>query len=316
MVTVSWLRTHRKQIIMHTSIIVGFVLFTIFVMVPLFDSLELSSTSILQKSSLPRATDNISYVFDRVENDKTQETITIMGIAFIGGLNTTNSHTFVCLKSYSDNYVVDTDVVWRPDVTEDYAYLNLNLDLSGFRAVIPLRKIKDGTYKVGILITKDDIKALSYTYMIITKFGHTAEFPLWISKAQEISLPAISQPVKFHIDGLKETVKEGKEYTEINGWAFIEGQSVEQGQSYIVLKSTTRVYVFDTWPNYTPWVPPYFGITDLGLEWAGFFARIPEEQLESGTYEVGIYIKKGNIAALQYTDDAGNQHSLTIPFLN
>lgn len=272
----------------------------------------MSLESTLQQISLPAETGNIWYNFDRVETDG--KAIVIIGSAFVGGLNATNSHTFVCLKSCSNSYVFDTFVVPSPDVSENFAYLNLDLDLAGYRARIPLVKIKNGTYEVGILIKKNDIEALRYTDMIVTKSGHTVEFPLWTSRAQETALPLKSQPMKFHIDGMEEAAKEGKEYTEINGWAFIEGQNPEQSQTYVVLNSATNVYIFDTWINYTPWVPPYFGITDLGLEWAGFIARIPKEDIEDGTYEVGIYIKKGDIKALQYTDDAGRQHSLTIPF--
>lgn len=309
----SWLRTRRKQIITHTLIVGGFLFFLFFLSEPLFVRFEpMSTTSTLQEITLPPETGNIYCNFDRVGSNG--NTISIIGIAFIGGSNTKNSHIFVCLKSDSYNYVFDTFAVPRPDVTENFAYLNLNLDLAGYRAVIPLEEIEDGTYEVGIFIMKDDIEALRYSNMIVTKFGQVIEFPLWTSKPEEISLPAKSEPMKFHIDGLEEVVKEGKEYTEICGWAFIEQQSLEQSQTYVVLNSTSNIYVFDTWKNYTPWVPPYFGITDLGLEWAGFIARVPEEGIEDGTYELGIYIKKGDIEALQYTDDAGGQHSLTIPF--
>jgi len=296
-----WLRTHRKQIITHTLIVGGFLFFLLFLSEPLFVRFEPRVTSILQKTSLPPETGNIYYYFDRIGSDA--NTITIIGNAFIGGLNTENSHTFVCLKSYSYNYVFDTFIVPRPDVTEVFAYLDLNLDLSGFRAVIPLEEIKNGTYKVGVYIKKGRTKALQYTDMVVIKSEHGAELQLQTATLQEISLPAKSQPMEFHIDLLlEEVVKEGKEYTEIYGWAFIEGQSPAQSQTYVVLKSNGTAYVFDTWINYTPWVPLHFGITDLGLEWAGFIARIPKEEIEDGAYKIGIYIKKGDMEALQYTD--------------
>jgi len=40
----------------------------------------------------------------------------------------------------------------------------------------------------------------------------------------------------------------------------------------------------------------------LGLEWAGFHAVIPKEEIEDGAYKIGIYVKKGDIEALKYTD--------------
>jgi len=297
----SWLRTRRKQIITHTLIVGGFLFFLLFLAEPLFVRFEPRSSSTLQEISLPPETGNICYAFDRT--DTGTEQIGIIGWAFIAGQNTENSHIFVCLKSCSNAYVFDTFVIPFPHVTENFAYLNLNLDLAGYKAMIPLEKIENGTYKVGIYIKKGRTKALQYTDMVVIKSEHGAELQLQTATLQEISLPAKSQPMEFHIDLLlEEVVKEGKEYTEIYGWAFIEGQSPAQSQTYVVLKSNGTAYVFDTWINYTPWVPLHFGITDLGLEWAGFIARIPKEEIEDGAYKIGIYIKKGDMEALQYTD--------------
>lgn len=101
--------------------------------------------------------------------------MTIMGVAFIHGLSTEDNQSFVCLKSDSYSYVFDTFVVPRPDVTEYFADLGVNLDLSGFRAVIPIENIKDGSYEVGILVKKGFIKAMLYTDMVVTKSENGAE---------------------------------------------------------------------------------------------------------------------------------------------
>ena len=53
--------------------------------------------------------------------------------------------------------------------------MDLNLDYSGFVALIPARKIDNGEYIVGIYITKGDIEALQYTDRAITKSGNTIE---------------------------------------------------------------------------------------------------------------------------------------------
>jgi len=120
------------------------------------------------------------------------------------------------------------------------------------------------------------------------------------STLQLVALPEPSANLLSHIDYLGKVDSEGKEFIEIRGWAFIEGQSPAQSQTYVVLKSNGTAYVFDTWINYTPWVPLHFGITDLGLEWAGFIARIPKEEIEDGAYKIGIYIKKGDMEVMQY----------------
>jgi len=287
----------------------GFLFFLLFLAEPLFVRFEPRSSSTLQEISLPPETGNICYAFYRT--DTGTEQISIIGWAFIAGQNTENSHIFVCLKSCSNAYVFDTFVIPFPHVTENFAYLNLNLDLAGYKAVIPLEKIEDETYEVGIYIKKGRTEALRYTDMVVIKSERGVELPLWTATLQEISLPAKSQPMKFSIDRLEQVVKEEKEYIEIEGWAFIEGESPEQSQTYVVLSSGTNLYVFDTWPKYTPWVTRHYQDSGLNLDWVGFTARVPKEQLEDGTYQLGVYIKKGDIEALQYADE---QHSLTIPF--
>ena len=40
----------------------------------------------------------------------------------------------------------------------------------------------------------------------------------------------------------------------------------------------------------------------LNVNNSGFIAKIPVDSIEEGIYKLGIYIKKGDIEALQYTD--------------
>jgi hypothetical protein len=81
-----------------------------------------------------------------------------------------NSQIFLVLKSGSDTYIFDT-VLWRrpKPVMDNYSYLNLDLDDSGFFAILPLRSVEEGNYTLGIYIKKDNIEALQYTNRTITK---------------------------------------------------------------------------------------------------------------------------------------------------
>lgn len=174
MSTGSWFRTHRKQVITHTSIIVGFVLFTIFVVEPLFDRLEqFAGASRLYETSVPAATDNIQYSVDHFEN--AAQIVEIYGWAFIEGHGSVNSKIYIVLKSADRTYVFTTETVTRESVTEHFKELGLNLDYSGFSALIPTREIASGEYSVGVYIRKDDIEALIYTNKAIIKSGDTVK---------------------------------------------------------------------------------------------------------------------------------------------
>ena len=164
MPTGSWLKTHRKQIITHTSIVVVFVLFIIFVSEPLFDRLEhvaVAGESQLHETRLPAATNNIQYSIDKLE--VTTGIVEINGWAFIEGYDSVDNEKYIVLKSADRTYVFTTETMTREGVTRHYEELNLNLDSSGFAALIPVRKIANGEYTVGIYIKKGDIEAMQYT---------------------------------------------------------------------------------------------------------------------------------------------------------
>jgi len=170
----TWLGTHKKQVITHTSIIVGFVLFTIFVVEPLFDRLEqIAGASRLYETSLPAVTDNIQYSVDHFE--AAAQILELYGWAFIEGHDSVNSNVYVVLKSADRTYVFTTETVVREDVTQHFKESGLNLDYSGFSALIPAREIASGQYSVGIYIRKDDIEALIYTNKAIIKSGDTVK---------------------------------------------------------------------------------------------------------------------------------------------
>ena len=163
---VSWFRTHKRQIITHTSIIVGLVLFTIFATEPLFDRLErIPGEAQLHRVRLPAATDDIRYSIEDVSDGGTA--VQVSGWAFINGHDSMDSKTYIVLRSTKRTYVFDAAMRERPDVTKYFRELNLNLDCSGFIAIIPARKIAGGKYAIGIYITKGDIEVLQYTDKIV-----------------------------------------------------------------------------------------------------------------------------------------------------
>ena len=170
----SWFKAHRKQVITHTSIVVVFVLFIIFVSEPLFDRLEavVQGESRLHDLPLPGETGNITNYIDTFTTDGST-TVEVTGWAFIDGQDAENSEIYMVLKSHSRTYIFDTREHTRPDVTAHFKELNLNLDYSGYTALIPARKIANGEYTVGIYIRKGDVEALIYTNRAIIKSGDT-----------------------------------------------------------------------------------------------------------------------------------------------
>ena len=167
MSTGSWLRTHKKQVTIHTLILSAFLLFLFFLAEPLFDRVErIPGEASLHQLQLPAATDDIRYGFD-VISVQDRGVVETGGWAFIEGQDTDGSSIFIVLQSADRTYVLDTQAVRRPDVTKHFKELNLNLDLSGFTVLIPASEIASGEYIIGIYISKGDIEALQYTARIV-----------------------------------------------------------------------------------------------------------------------------------------------------
>lgn len=117
------------------------------------------------------------------------------------------------------------------------------------------------------------------------------------AKLQKIFLPAESNNVvhNFNLIIRSDTI-------EAEGWAFIEGYGTQESKIYIVLKSGTKTYVFDTLPYKRTDITSTFQEFNGNLDDSGFIALISPDKISRGEYVFGIYIKKGEIEALQFTD--------------
>ena len=113
-----------------------------------------------------------------------------------------------------------------------------------------------------------------------------------------ISLPTETDDIRYSVDVV---LTEDVRVVEVAGWAFIEGEDSEDIETYIVLTSDRRTYVFDTHGEARPDVTAHFEELGLNLDCSGFMTVIPARKIPSGEYAIGIYIRRGEIEALQYT---------------
>jgi len=110
---------------------------------------------------LIKETNNIIFSIDDLSlSDRFLE---INGWAYIKDENSENMEISIVLKSEKETYCFSTQVQCVPHVTRFYKDLNLNLDNSGFVALIPRDVLKMDIYKIGIYIKKDKIEGIHYT---------------------------------------------------------------------------------------------------------------------------------------------------------
>lgn len=147
-----------------------FILYANFLANPLFEKFEIiPGEADMVQMPLPAEANNLNYDLERIMIAK--NALEIQGWAFIDGYSyaADYDHTFVVLKSAKATYVFNATKVWDNVVTNNYGGPYLNLDWSGFTSTIPLRKIDDGIFNIGLCITKDGTTALQYSTKMIIK---------------------------------------------------------------------------------------------------------------------------------------------------
>ena len=165
--TNSWLRIHIKTATVHSLIVSGFLFYSFFLAAPIFDRFErVDGEAKLQNIFLPLETNNILNNFELVVRN---DVIEAEGWAFIEDQSAQDSKIYIVLKSGTKAYVFDTLRNKRTDITTIYQQLDLNLDDSGFIALISPETLPRGEYILGIYIRKGRIEALQYTDKVIVK---------------------------------------------------------------------------------------------------------------------------------------------------
>ena len=119
------------------------------------------------------------------------------------------------------------------------------------------------------------------------------------AKLCDITLPNVTNNITYAFD--KFDVQPS--VITVMGWAFIDGQDAVNNQVYLVFKSDSDVYIFDTVCKLPRGdVANLFKKLGIDVTDSGFSAEILLRKFENGKYTVGIYIKSDNLEALQYTD--------------
>lgn len=102
--------------------------------------------------------------------------------------------------------------------------------------------------------------------------------------------------IKFAIDSLK--IK--TDSFAIDGYAYINRQSVENSKINIILRSDIKTYIFPAELRRKADTPIISSL--LNFNSARFHASIPMGSMEKNTYRIGFYITKENINAVQYSN--------------
>jgi hypothetical protein len=103
----------------------------------------------------------ISYCFDIVSNSGNY--IDVRGWGFLKGMDAGSLKPYILFRKDENVTVYNTGIMIRKDVTKAFSKYRLNLDSSGFRALIPEKDLEKGRYRLGLYITKGDQAGMVYS---------------------------------------------------------------------------------------------------------------------------------------------------------
>jgi hypothetical protein len=163
----AWLGRQKRQVLIHSLILAGFLVYCLFFAQPLFARFEdVPGQAVEVSLKLPYTANNVTFSLDQVI--PSSSALEINGWAFINGQDTQDLETYLVLKSAQTSYIFTTTAVYSNPITTEYGN-GLNLDWAGFTTIVPMQKIKSGSYTVGLYLYKDGAAVLQYTGETITK---------------------------------------------------------------------------------------------------------------------------------------------------
>jgi hypothetical protein len=255
---------------------------------------------------LPMETNNLKISLDSVKTKKLQwkDVLLMKGWIFKENGKEKNREVYLVLKSQSGTLVFDIekDNKERPDVTK-YYQLGADNKNHGFEVNIPTSLLEETTYLVGFIVVDETGKYFSFTPKEVTISD--GEVTVGMSKEQMakpksnqafIDLKAPTGKTKHGIEILK---TEGNNIT-VGGWGFIQGTNTDNLKSYILLRKDNKVNIYSVQKSIRKDVTNVYKDTKLNFDSSGFFCQILTNNLEKGTYQVGIYMVKGDQAAMIY----------------
>lgn len=229
----------------------------------------------------------------------------IRGWAFVNGQSANGNHVYLILESENKKYAYNTFTNTRPSVTKVYGVgNNLDLDNSGFYANIPIDAIKDDVYRINLYVKNNNGSYYTLGRDYLTKRNGMIYLG-YVSKnndfLQNHILECKANNIQAHLDSVKE---KDDDMIEVFGWGYIEGVSADNNKTYVVFMSENKekIYIFDTMLQTRKDVTEFFKNSGLNLDNSGFIANIQKNEIESGKYQIGIYIENGDKKALVYTD--------------
>jgi hypothetical protein len=166
--TGNWIRGHKNQVLVHGLIWTTFILYSLFLSGPLFARFEaVPDEAMLVQMDLPAETNNLYYKLEKLITSK--EALEIQGWIYISGYDSDNDHPFIVIKSDEASDLFTASIIWDKTVADRFGGFQIDPSWTYFSSTIPVRKIDNGEYSIGLCLTRGENTYLQYSSQILTK---------------------------------------------------------------------------------------------------------------------------------------------------
>jgi hypothetical protein len=294
----NFFQNNKKIIFFHIMLLICFSAYLVSADF-LFDRvIRVNGESIVQDISLPPEAQNIRSNVEKYQKNQLdwKDVIALEGWAFIEGQSMDGRKIYLVLRSNSSEYIFDTMPFARWDITQYFYNGTFDLRYSGWRANIPENIVGDDDFQIGYLIRDNTTQSFTMSRHYINKTGFYY-FSDWVimdngeSTLQDITLPAETRDIRSNIEDFQKTQLDSREVISLGGFAFIQGESMDGRKVYLVLKSNSSVYVFDTRTSDRLDITQDFYNGTFDLRNSGWRANIPESIVGDDDFQIGYLIR-------------------------
>jgi len=226
----------------------------------------------VREVSIPNIDENVEYWFDSIIENECF--ITFSGWAFVKGHDAVAPQIYLYFANEEETAVFDMVESQKPGITAHFDSYGLNLDASGFSAIINKEFLPQGDYQIGIYIQGE-----GYEGKVVTDVDDKPERD-WNSTSD------IEENVQYNFD----LQIEKDSYIILRGWAFVTGRDAANPEIWLLFTSEDSKFVFDTVELQRPGVTDFFGSDTLDLDSSGFRVTIIKDDLPPGDYQVSIIL--------------------------
>jgi hypothetical protein len=310
------LLSNKKIILCHLVLLICFSAYLVSADF-LFDRVFIvNGESQIQDIIIPHGKQNIRSNVEMFQKNRLEwkDVILLSGWAFIEDQSMDGMKVYLVLKSNSSEYIFDTMTFSRWDISQYFYNGTFDLRNSGWRANIPESIVGDDDFQIGYLIRNNSTQLIGDTttpsFMMsrhyinktgVYYFSDRVIMDNGESTLQDITLPAETRDIRSNVEEFQKNQLDSREVISLGGFAFIQGESMDGRKVYLVLKSNSSEYVFDTRTSARWDVTQYFYNGTFDLRNSGWRANIPESIVGDDDFQIGYLIRDNSTPLIGIT---------------